>query len=123
MRALEAGAANGEGDSRCTGDGIPSDSAFVRVDRADEVYLSIEVTATAPNDPLPMLRAMYDDWRATHPCPVMTADAADVPDPDMAGGCCSTGSGGAPGAIAIAAIVAVVLGRGTRNRWHRSSSG
>lgn len=72
MRALEAGGANGQGDSRCTGSGIPSDSAFIEVEREGEAagsYLRLEVTGTAPNNPLPLLRERFDAWRATHPCP------------------------------------------------------
>lgn len=72
MLALEAGAQGGEGDSRCTPNGIPSDSAFIQVDREGEpagTYLLLDVTGTAPENPLVMLRAQYDAWRATHPCP------------------------------------------------------
>ena len=71
MRALEAGANNGEGDSRCTSSGIPSDSAFIQVDRPGEAagsYLKLSVSNTRPNSPLPKLRAAFDAWRATHPC-------------------------------------------------------
>src|SRR4051812_34402470 len=32
MSALEAGGKNGEGDSRCTSRGVPSDAAFIQVD-------------------------------------------------------------------------------------------
>ncbi|HEX5058059.1 MAG TPA: DUF1028 domain-containing protein [Kofleriaceae bacterium] len=102
MLALEAGAQNGEGDSRCTGSGIPSDSAFLEVDREGEAagtYLRLDVTNTSPQSPLVLLRAQYDAWRVTHPCP-----APPMPDAgaggdggiddmsDDGGGCCS-GSG------------------------------
>ncbi len=73
MLALEAGALGGEGDSRCTGMGIPSDSAFIEVDPIDmEVgsYLRIEVTNTRPISPLIPLRQQFDAWRADHPCPM-----------------------------------------------------
>jgi uncharacterized Ntn-hydrolase superfamily protein len=70
MLALEAGATGGEGDSRCTPRGIPSDSGFIRVDLEGEPgWLDIEVVDTAPEDPLRLLRRDYDAWRATHPCP------------------------------------------------------
>jgi MYXO-CTERM domain-containing protein len=70
MRALEAGADNEEGDSRCTRNGIPSDSAFIQVDRPGqtEPYLQLSIAGTGPESPLPTLRAMFDAWRTTHPC-------------------------------------------------------
>ncbi len=69
MLALEAGAADGGGDMRCTPNGIPSDGAFIRVDRpgAPE-WLSLRVDDIAPMNPLVLLRADYDRWRAAHPC-------------------------------------------------------
>jgi uncharacterized Ntn-hydrolase superfamily protein len=120
MRSLEAGAQNGEGDSRCTGGGIPSDSAFIEVDRDGEAagtFLRLEVADTAPQNPLVMLRAQYDAWRATHPCPMATDDA--VPggndagvDPEGGGmdaGCCSGGRDRA--SLVLAACVLVLLRR------------
>jgi uncharacterized Ntn-hydrolase superfamily protein len=98
MRALEAGGQNGEGDTRCTVDGIPADSAFIEVDREGESqgsWLRLEVTDTAPQNPLVALRAQYDAWRATHPCPAPPmADAGATPDAGGGaaatdGGCCS----------------------------------
>lgn len=73
MLALEAGAENGEGDSRCTLDGMPSDGAFLEVNLPDqgtaEPFLHLQVDDTAPDSPLSELRAMYDAWRVAHPCP------------------------------------------------------
>jgi uncharacterized Ntn-hydrolase superfamily protein len=72
MRALEAGADNGEGDSRCTPDGIPSDSSFIQVERADTPrgsYLELHVRSSGSDSPIPPLREQFDEWRATHPCP------------------------------------------------------
>lgn len=72
MNALEAGAANGEGDSRCTPRGIPSDGAFLQVDRPGEPagsWLRLRVDNTSPNDPIALLRAQYETWRAANPCP------------------------------------------------------
>ncbi len=72
MLALEAGAENGEGDSRCTPRGIPSDSAFIEVDPVDKEkgsFLRLEVTNTGSVNPLELLRDMFDEWRAGHPCP------------------------------------------------------
>lgn len=84
MLALEAGAMNGEGDSRCTPDGIPSDAAFIEVNLADQgagqPFLSLEVTDTSPNSPVVELRALFDAWRATHPCPELEPnDDAGMP--------------------------------------------
>jgi uncharacterized Ntn-hydrolase superfamily protein len=118
MLALEAGARNGEGDSRCTPQGIPSDSAFIQVDRPGEAagtYLRLEVVNTSPNNPLVMLRTQYDAWRAQNPCPVPAADAGIDGDggldpmDEMGGGCCS--ASGDPSALAVAIAVAIVLGR------------
>lgn len=79
MRALEAGADGGEGDSRCTASGIPSDSAFLQVEKPDGTagYLSLRVESSGRDNPLPQLRQKLDAWRASHPCPVAsTSDSA-----------------------------------------------
>lgn len=71
MRALEAGADYGEGDSRCTPDGIPSDSSFIQVERpgtARGSYLELHVRTSGNDSPIPGLREQFDAWRATHPC-------------------------------------------------------
>jgi uncharacterized Ntn-hydrolase superfamily protein len=76
MRALEAGAGSGEGDSRCTPNGIPSDSAFLQVEReggATGDYLSLRVRSSGQQNPLPELRAQLDAWRVNHPCPTPPA--------------------------------------------------
>ncbi|HSC88909.1 MAG TPA: DUF1028 domain-containing protein [Polyangiaceae bacterium] len=89
LAALEAGAQGGEGDSRCTPDGIPSDSAFLQVDREGEAagsWLSLRVPTSGSKSPLPELHALFDDWRATHPCPVPAA-------PPESGGAANGGSG------------------------------
>jgi uncharacterized Ntn-hydrolase superfamily protein len=86
MLALEAGAQNGEGDSRCTPDGIPSDGAFIEVNLPDqgtaEPFLHLQVDDTSPSSPLIELRAMYTAWRTTQPCPEPqgTSDAGVMPD-------------------------------------------
>ncbi len=125
MLALEAGANNGEGDSRCTPGGIPSDSAFIQVDREGEpagTFLQLEVTDTAPQNPLVMLRAEYDAWRATHPCP-----AAPMPDAGASGGDGDSGGGNAPDGgccsgsrdSAWPLVIAVVLLMRSRRRRSR----
>jgi uncharacterized Ntn-hydrolase superfamily protein len=98
MLALEAGADNGEGDSRCTEDGIPSDSAFLQVDlpgEPDGSYLSLRVPTSGNDNPLLELRADYDSWRSTHPCPVDMPDAGTAGTAGSAGS--SAGSAGNPG--------------------------
>ena len=72
MRALEAGAENGEGDSRCTPSGIPSDSSFIQVERPGTVkggYLELHVRNSGSQSPIPGLREQFDAWRVAHPCP------------------------------------------------------
>lgn len=81
MLALEAGAENGQGDSRCTGSGIPSDGAFLQVDRPNEAsgsYLKLsidDVSHSATENVIVQLRAQFDDWRKTHPCVIPEVDA------------------------------------------------
>lgn len=107
MRALEAGAENGEGDSRCTPDGIPSDGAFIQVDLPNAAagsFLRLRVDDTAPMSPLAALRVQYDAWRATHACP--TAE----PMPPADGG--TAGAAGASGATADAGLDGGVAGQG-----------
>lgn len=77
MRALEAGAEGGQGDSRCTDKGIPSDSAFLQVERPDGAegdYLSLRIETSGDDNPLPLLRAKLDAWRVQHPCPVKSSN-------------------------------------------------
>lgn len=79
MNALEAGANGGEGDSRCTEHGIPSDSAFLQVESPDLPrggYLTLRVETSGAENPLPLLRAKLNDWRATHPCPTVAKEAS-----------------------------------------------
>jgi uncharacterized Ntn-hydrolase superfamily protein len=71
MLALEGGAMGGEGDSRCTPQGIPSDAASIEVDRTGETagaYLKLSVAGTGNTSAVVRLRAMFDSWRATHAC-------------------------------------------------------
>jgi uncharacterized Ntn-hydrolase superfamily protein len=89
LSALEAGGANGEGDSRCTGDGIPSDSAFLQVDLPDAPrgsFLSLRVPTSGEDDPLPLLRAQFEAWRATSPCPAAVLDAGTPRDSGASSG-------------------------------------
>ena len=93
MRALEAGAENGEGDSRCTPNGIPSDSSFIQVERPDTPkgsYLELHVRTSGSESPIPGLRQQFDAWRATHPC-------SGSPDGGSGGTSGGTGGAGASG--------------------------
>jgi uncharacterized Ntn-hydrolase superfamily protein len=99
MNALEAGAHGAQGDSRCTARGIPSDSAFLQVERPGGVagdYLSLRVPSSGQDSPLPELRAKLDAWRVTHPCPepVALARPAGVSDQDRAGCDCDSSRAG-----------------------------
>jgi uncharacterized Ntn-hydrolase superfamily protein len=91
MLAIEAGAQGGEGDSRCTIDGLPADSGFIHVDLEDGTeYLHLSVKDTSPASPLTELRTRFDAWRLEHPCPEPT-----TPGEGGAGG--TGGAGGEAG--------------------------
>jgi uncharacterized Ntn-hydrolase superfamily protein len=97
MRALEAGARNRQGDRRCTPDGIPSDGAFIRVDRAGGAagdFLRLRVDDTGPDSPIVALRGMYDAWRREHPCPaaIPPSDAGSTVDAGVAGDAATEGA-------------------------------
>lgn len=90
MLALEAGARGGEGDSRCTGHGIPSDSAFLQIESpglAEGDYLSLHVESSGDENPLPQLRAKLEAWRVQHPCPVIAAHTGQPSAPEPSCGC------------------------------------
>jgi len=110
--ALEAGAADGEGDSRCTQSGIPGDSAFIEVDLSDQLegsFLRIEAIDTAPQDPIALVRARYDEWRVDHPCPVPAPAAVDDG--------CNAGRGDSS-MVFIVALAAAACRRRSRRRSH-----
>jgi uncharacterized Ntn-hydrolase superfamily protein len=98
--ALEAGAANGEGDSRCT-PSLPGDSAFLQVDlpgQPEGTFLRIEAIDTAPQDPIAIVRAQYAAWRAEHPCP--------APPPPADGSC---HAGGAEHGMLLVVLVVLAM--------------
>ncbi|RYZ08422.1 MAG: DUF1028 domain-containing protein [Myxococcales bacterium] len=123
MSALEAGALGGEGDSRCTQGGIPSDSAFLQVESPELArgqYLALRVMSSGKEDPLPLLRQQLDAWRLEHPCPQAPAP---MPTPTMTtpagadGGCgCALRGGGDAGSWLLGGllIVAWLRQRATR---------
>lgn len=119
MVALEAGAHEGQGDSRCTSKGIPSDSAFLQVERpgvAEGNYLSLHVETSGEENPLPLLRAKLDAWRAQHPCPV-EAGAANPSSTHDGCGCrlADTEAGDATGLL-ISGLLIVVWRRKRTSR-------
>jgi len=91
MLALEAGAMGGQGDSRCTPQGIPSDAASIEVDPTGATagsYLKLAVAGTGRTSAVVQLRTMFDAWRAAHAC---GGGAGGT------GGAGTTGSGGTTG--------------------------
>src|SRR5690606_29359459 len=101
MRALEAGADNDHGDSRCAEDrGIPSDSAFLQVDRPGEPagdYLSLRVPTSGQQNPLVALREQFDQWRDAHPCVAPMPNAGTATTASTANTASTAGSVGAGG--------------------------
>jgi MYXO-CTERM domain-containing protein len=70
MLAIEAGAVGGGGDSRCTPTGIPADSGFMRVIAGDgSILIDLDIVDTSPANVVTLLRADYDQWRLSNPCP------------------------------------------------------
>jgi MYXO-CTERM domain-containing protein len=97
MRALEGGAVGGGGDSRCTPNGIPSDSAFVQVDREGEprgAYLELQVPTSGGANPVVELRSQFDAWRVDHPCNAPVAGAGGGAGTGSAGGAALGGRAG-----------------------------
>ncbi|MEJ7728276.1 MAG: DUF1028 domain-containing protein [Polyangiaceae bacterium] len=133
MRALEAGADGGEGDSRCTDEGLPARSAYLQVDRPGEPagsWLRISVPDVTPDDPIVALRAAYDAWRLDHPCPAIEIPGAGSGGDDdgaavdtgaaggaaPAGGGCSVGVPAMGSRMASALAIALLLAANRRRR-------
>jgi uncharacterized Ntn-hydrolase superfamily protein len=134
MRALEAGADRGEGDSRCTDEGLAARSAYLQVDRPGEPagsWLRISVPDVTPDDPIAVLRDAYDAWRLDHACPPV-----DPPDPDpddgdgsatddgasadpVSDGACASAPGPRGGALQMTAVVALGVASLRRRRRPR----
>lgn len=111
MLALEAGAANGEGDGRCTPDGIPAKSAFIDVKSADGTVILVSLPDVSPDDPIRQLREEFDRWRKDHPCPAPPDDEKPI----EAASCAYSVSGGHTGASFIAIFMAMMLVRRRRS--------
>jgi uncharacterized Ntn-hydrolase superfamily protein len=110
MLALEAGAENGEGDNRCTPNGIPSDSSFIQVERpgtAKGSFLELHVRNSGSESPIPSLRAQFDAWRATHPCPQPPGGGSSgaTAESDASGCGCRAGERSSLGALGAALAV------------------
>jgi len=115
MLALEAAGTEAEGDRRCTVAGVPADAAFIQVDRPDAVagsYLFLEVRDTGSEDPVALLRAQFDEWRAAHPCP--TPPDAGVTDSGPASAAPSTGCAVTASGASSVPLVLLVLWRRRR---------
>lgn len=101
MLALEAGAANGEGDGRCTTTrGTPSDSAFLEVELPNAEpgsYLELRVPTSGDKNPLPELRAAFDTWRLDHPCPRGSEEGLGATAVSSAAGAGGSGADGSAG--------------------------
>ena len=68
--SLKAGGTDSEGDSRCTTNGIPSDSAFIRVVNSDgSDLINLSVVGDSQENPMDRLQILFDEWRQTNPCP------------------------------------------------------
>jgi uncharacterized Ntn-hydrolase superfamily protein len=69
MEALIAGADNDEGDNRCTPNGIPSDSAYIRVDDINgNAVIELEVKGTGEESAVAALKEAFDTWRSANAC-------------------------------------------------------
>ena len=100
LHALEAGAQGGEGDHRCTPNGLPSDSAFLEVELPDTApgsYLELRVPSSGDQSPLPELHAAFDDWRASHPCPAPAGENLGATAVSAAADAGNTGANAASG--------------------------
>ncbi|HET9934041.1 MAG TPA: DUF1028 domain-containing protein [Polyangiaceae bacterium] len=113
MLALEAAGSMGEGDNRCTSTGIPAKSAYLEVTGVNGSVFRVSTPDVSPNDPTPIVRKAFDEYRAAHPCPTQptseTPPSDETPSTSSAGCACSLPRAhGAPGAhLAFAALAAL----------------
>ncbi len=111
MLTLEAGAANGEGDGRCTPDGRPAKSAFIDVRSSKETIILVSLPDVSPGDPIRQLREEFDRWRKDHPCPAPPEDGENV---NEAASCAFSVSDGHVDAYFVAMFMAITLVRRRR---------
>jgi MYXO-CTERM domain-containing protein len=117
LRGLLAGAENGEGDSRCTVHGLPSDSAFLQVERPrgnEGDYLSLRIASSGEQSPLPLLEQRLTAWRAAHPCPTPVASSPPQADSEEGGCACRLHAPGANNAWLAWLLLGLLLFRRRR---------
>ncbi len=116
-------AENDEGDSRCTPSGVPSDSAFLQVERAGKSegdYLALHVESSGDANPLPLLQAKLTAWRAQHACPqrpssTQSGSSESEPTDDAACACRVTAQADGAATWALIGALFVVA------RWRRAA--
>jgi len=122
--ALEAGGADGLGDSRCTPHGVPAKSALLRVDPAGApagsyLALAVESPGDPPSDdPIARLEGELALFREGHACPEAELPAEggggaaglhDGDGPASEGGCSHAGR--APAWLGVALVAALLAGK------------
>ena len=93
MVGLEAADDGGEGDSRCTSEGRPANSAFLDVTGPEGTLVRISIPDVSPGSPIPALRSELELWRSEHPCPQPLGGAGGS---SGYGGAGTAGSGAVP---------------------------
>lgn len=125
VSALEAASLGGEGDARCTPDGVPAKSAFVDVTGPHGTVFRVSVPDVSPASPIPLLRDALTTFRAEHPCPVVAATSLVPPEEAAAedASCTVAAPGkGAADSATLASLVAAAIAVGAR-RWGRCRGG
>lgn len=116
MRALEAASAGGEGDARCTPNGLPAKSAYLDITWPDGGALHVSIPDVSPSDPVFELRANYELFRAAFPCPEPkpTVHEAERSSEPRAAGCAVGARGNSRGFWALVGLLALGLVRRLR---------
>jgi uncharacterized Ntn-hydrolase superfamily protein len=83
MLALEGGAQNGQGDTRCTElmNPVPANAAMIEVDLAGQTagsYLRLTNARDGSVNAVAALRTQFNTWRQTHPCPQQDGGTPDA---------------------------------------------
>lgn len=114
MSGLEAGALKGAGDSRCTDDGIGSDSAAIIVQAADgSDIVRLSVVDTSPDQAVDLLREQFQVWRADNACPEVDPGVEEEVD-DTDEGCGCAAAGGPVGGLLVGLLTASLRRRRAR---------
>lgn len=114
MLGLEAASAGGEGDGRCTPEGRPAKSAYLDVTRPDGSAVHISIPDVSPADPIALLRASYDSYRAEFPCPEPPISVHERRNDASASGCSVSRAPSSRGAAAAFALLGLALVRRLR---------